>query len=182
MGVNHDGHIRSDWLPIRVTRTVAKRFAEDLAKAVEAEGVYSSYAHSGRREGGRTDFLNATTPSGMQGKSTIKVRGCDGYRAGVLKIAHRLAAEKNIRWGNEALTLGNPNAEMSVNDIDYAIINARRDSKVIRVYCGSAAYVRGYPGEVERVDDWNKMTSTLVLNIGQRQIPLLTITKVEVEA
>lgn len=180
MGVNHDSHIRSDWLPIHVTRTVAKRFAEDLIAASAAEGVHLNGAHSGRR-GGNPDSIGATTPLDWKGKSTVKVRGCDGYRNGVYVIARRLAAEQGIRWGNEAFTLGNPDAEMTPNEIDYAIINAKLQGKIVRIYTGGPDYVRGYPGDSERVEDWDTMKSTVVIPVGARKVPLLDITKVEVE-
>jgi hypothetical protein len=69
--------------------------------------------------------------------------------------------------------------EMTLDGIDTALIEARKAGKIVLVYSGPTLYYRGVPGEVERVEDWDKMTSTVVLNIGQRQIPLRSITKVE---
>lgn len=69
----------------------------------------------------------------------------------------------------------------AANEIDTRLIEARKHGTVVLVHTAET-YYRGVPGEVERVEDWDKGTSTVMLNIGQRQIPLTSITKVEVEA
>lgn len=67
----------------------------------------------------------------------------------------------------------------AANEIDTRLIEARKTGSIVRVFCGPVTEYRGVPGEVERVDDWDKGTSTVVLNIGARKIPLAAITKVE---
>lgn len=59
-------------------------------------------------------------------------------------------------------------------EIDTRIINARKEGRVVRIIADGKEY-RGVPGEVGRTEDWER---TLVLNIGQRQIPLFSITDV----
>lgn len=171
MAVHHNGRIRTDWLPLSLSYGKAKVFAEKLTTALKAEGAFGGHES---RSFNDKDRVAVTRPGG--GRATVKVRGCDGFRSRAYEVARALAASEEIRFGSHAA--GNPSAEMSPNEIDFKLIEARKNGRPVLVYCGSPAYVRGVPGEVERVDDWTKMTSTVVLNIGMRKIPLLTITKV----
>lgn len=65
--------------------------------------------------------------------------------------------------------------KMLAGEIDARLIAARKAGEPVLVYCGSSAYVRGVPGPVERDDE----TGHVVLKIGVRKIPLLTISAVE---
>ena len=63
----------------------------------------------------------------------------------------------------------------SKSEIDTALITARQNGLVVRVYVGETVYFRGVPGQVYRKDD---MRAKLMLPIGQREIPLDSITRV----
>lgn len=67
----------------------------------------------------------------------------------------------------------NGERSMSGGEMDTRLINARNAREVVLVYSGSATYARGVPGQVHRDEE-----GVLVLPIGQREIPLMKITKV----
>lgn len=71
--------------------------------------------------------------------------------------------------------------EQETSTIDGLLIEARKTGGIARVFVGSMEF-RGYVGEVERVEDWDAGTSTVVVPIGHHKIPLTTITKVEIAA
>lgn len=159
------GAVRTDWFPMRLTRKAAKEFADELSARV-----------SGGEHGRDCDFVAATTPRDLNGKSTVKARGCDAFRARAYAAAKVLAAELGHDWAGASPVKAGADT-MTANEIDFTLIGARKHGKVVLVYVGST-YYRGVPGEVERVDDWDEMTSTVVLNIGARKVPLMDITRV----
>lgn len=65
--------------------------------------------------------------------------------------------------------------EMTLAGIDTALIEARKNGTIVCVFSGPTMYYRGIPGEVFRGAESHR----LMLRIGQRCIPLASITKVE---
>lgn len=112
--IYHDSNIRSDWLPIG-GRGVAERLMKEVLDVI---GTERGRDHEGRRDRTTCDTLTITSPiewkerrAGIQqhlykgktygdgGPCTIKIRGCDGYRARAKAIARTSAAAIGITWG-----------------------------------------------------------------------------------
>jgi hypothetical protein len=95
--IRHNGHILSSWLDAGMSLAKAKQLAAATQAELAAAGWAPGWeAHPNRRslDG---DYVAATSPSGWRanhaGAATLKIRGCDHYRAAALEIARRLSEE-----------------------------------------------------------------------------------------
>lgn len=99
----HDSRIRSEWLPIGVTRTEALGLVDALEAALEETGSIDRTAHAGRR-GNDADRLSVTRPSGRYsshvepGRYTVKIRGCDLFRARAKALAPAIAHGRRLTY------------------------------------------------------------------------------------
>lgn len=76
------------------------------------------------------------------------------------------------KTSGQRVTAGLPSA----GEVDTALIHARDSGEVVRVITATGEY-RGVPGQVHRAGD--PYTSELVVPIGQREIPLAEVLRVE---
>lgn len=170
--LQHDSHIRTDWLPMGLTRKQAQEFEAELQSRLADAGAFGGHQTRNWRD---QDYVAVTVPGSWKqthGRGhTVKVRGCTQFRQEARVLGREIADEHGLRWAN----LADPRKlDMPMHEIDTRLDRARDEGKIVLVYCGSSAYVRGIPGQVYRDDN-----GLLVVPIGQREIALATITKVE---
>jgi hypothetical protein len=140
MAVQHDSLIRSDWLPLGLTRAKAITFAAVLEGRLRAEGTINAHNHLGRNYRDR-DVVAVTAPAGWRtghgGSHTVKTRGCAAFRDRCRAIGMQLAAEASHTWDGRDLSAA-PDA-MSTGAIDSALIALKGQRGSVRTRSGATS-------------------------------------------
>lgn len=110
--MRHDSHILSDWYPEGMSRATAEKLAVAVNHAMQARGLTRD-EHDGRRDFYSCDRATVTSPAGWKinhpgGAATIKMRGCDHYRAEARAVAAEILTTGGLRPAGSVPTCHRP--------------------------------------------------------------------------
>jgi len=137
-GVHHDSVIRTDWLPVGLTRKQAQTLAGVLEERLKQEGTLNAIAHLGRNYRDR-DALSVTAPGGWReghgGSHTVKARGCAAFRERCRALGMQIVTEAGWNWNGRDLSAA-PDA-MTSGEIDTALIRLKGKPGTVRLRSGT---------------------------------------------